>query len=228
MTNPAYKFFHDELSENEILRYDNDKVIKFEPSTQELKEGAERIIKELESRGFRKMKSTNINSISFSKPEFCKAAYVGTTVNPFSFNDEIWLWTNEFAVSKKFITLTEVHKHNGANNNASFRITVNYANADKKPQWHTAKWHNSGGKVNAYGVKIPSTYEYVEVGGNRINCEEIRKFKPSISDKVIKNILDKAEESLNNIEIFDPSIYEADSSKFPAATSEDYVKLKRK
>ena len=40
MSNPKHKFFRDELTENEVVRYDNGKEVTFEPSTPELKEGA--------------------------------------------------------------------------------------------------------------------------------------------------------------------------------------------
>lgn len=218
MANPKYKFFRDELTENEVFRYSNGEEIMFKPSTPELKEGAERIIKALEARGFRQMSGGNPRSISFSKPEFCKAAYVGTFVNPFSFSDKIWLWSNRFAISRAFITLTEVYKHNGATNNASFRLSVNWSETKEKPRYATDTWH--GGKLNKYGVEIPTTYDTAYVGGCVIKGEEIRKFKPTISDKVLKNILDKAEEFLNGVELFDPSIFEVDAKDFHESTEE--------
>jgi hypothetical protein len=166
MANPKYKFFRDELTETEVPRYSNGKEIAFTPSTPELKEGAERIIKALEARGFRQMTNADHRSISFSKPEFCKAAYVGTFVNPFSFRDKIWHWSHHFARSQAFINLSEVYKHNGASNNASFRISVNWMNCEKKPEYVTCTWHGGNeGQVNDYGVEIPFTYEACRVGG---------------------------------------------------------------
>lgn len=221
MANPKYKFFRDELTENEVARYSNGKEIVFEPSTPELKEGAERIIKALEARGFRQMKGGNLRSISFSKPEFCKAAYVGTFVNPFSFREKVWNWTNHFAISQAFITISEVYKHNGTSNNASLRISVNWSNTDKKPEYVTSKWNGgNAGKLNDYGVEIPSTYDDVHVGGCMVKGEEIRKFKPTVSDKVLNNILDKAEEVFNGVELFDPSIFEVDAKNFHESTEE--------
>jgi hypothetical protein len=221
MANPKYKFFRDELAESEVPRYSNGKEIAFEPSTPELKEGAERIIKALEARGFRRMVGSNPRSISFSKPEFCMAAYVGTFVNPFSFRDKVWNWSNHFAISRAFITLNEVYKHNGATNNASFRITVNWSNADKKPEYVTFKWNGgTAGQKNDYGVEIPFTYESVLVGGCLVNGEEIRKFKPTVSDKVLQNILDKAEEVFNGVELFDPSVFAVDEGDFHESTEE--------
>jgi hypothetical protein len=221
MANPKYKFFRNELTENEIPRYSNGKEIAFEPSTPELKEGAERIIKALEARGFLRTVDCSQHSISFSKPEFCKAAYVGTFVNPFSFREKVWNWTNHFAISRASITLSEVNKHNGATNNASFRISVNWYNADKKPEYVTSKWNGgTAGKLNDYGVEVPSTYEDVYVGGGMVKGEEIRKFKPTISDKVLNNILDKAEEVFNGVELFDPSIFEVDAKDFHESTEE--------
>jgi len=221
MANPKYKFFRDELAESEVPRYSNGKEIAFEPSTSELKEGAERIIKALEARGFRRTAGGNPRSISFSKPEFCKAAYVGTFVNPFSFRDKVWHWSDHYAISQVSITLSEVYKHNGATNNASFRISVNWSNADKKPEYVTFKWNGgTAGQKNDFGVEIPFTYDAVLVGGCLVNGEEIRKFKPTVSDKVLNNILDKAEEVFNGVELFDPSIFAVDEGDFHESTEE--------
>lgn len=221
MANPKYKFFRNELNENEVFRYSNGEEIAFHPSTPELKEGAERIIKALEARGFLQMSGSSPRSISFSKPEFCKAAYVGTFVNPFSFRDKVWYWSNHFAISRVMITLSEVYKHNGAANNASFRLSVNWSETKEKPEYVTSKWNGgTAGKLNDHGVEIPSTYDAVHVGGCVVYGEQIRKFKPSISDKVLKNILDKAEEVFNGVEVFDPSIFEVDAKDFPETTEE--------
>lgn len=221
MANPKYKFFRNELTENEVPRYSNGEEIAFEPSTPELKEGAERIIKALEARGFLQMKGGSPHSISFSKPEFCKAAYVGTFVNPFSFRGKVWNWSNRFAISQVMITLSEVYKHNGASNNASFRLSVSWSETKEKPNYVTSKWNGgTAGKLNDYGVEIPSTYDEVRIGGCLIKGEEIRKFKPTISDKVLKNILDKAEEVFNGVEVFDPIIFEVDAKDFHESTEE--------
>lgn len=221
MANPKHKFFHDELAEHEVPRYNTGKEIAFEPSTPELKEGAERIIKALEARGFRQMVNADHRSISFSKPEFCKAAYVGTFVNPFSFRDKVWHWSNHFAISRAFITLKEVYRCNGTAANASLRISVNWSEAKEKPKYVTCKWNGgTAGKTNDYGVEIPSTYDAVQVGGCLVKGEMIRKFKPTVSDKVLKNILDKAEEIFNGVELFDPSIFEVDAKDFPESTHE--------
>jgi hypothetical protein len=221
MANPKHKFFRDELTENEVPRYSNGEEVAFRPSTPELKEGAERIIKALEARGFRQMTGADSRSISFSKPEFCKAAYVGTFVNPFSFRDKVWHWTNHFAISRVSIALSEVYKHNGAANNASLRLSVNWSNTTEKPKYITSQWNGgTAGKLNDYGVEIPFTYESVVVGGTQVKGEEIRKFKPTVSDKVLKNILDKAEEVFNGVELFDPSIFAVDEGDFPESTEE--------
>lgn len=221
MANPKHKFFRDELTETEVPRYSNGKEIAFSPSTPELKEGAERIIKALEARGFRQMAFADHRSISFSKPEFCKAAYVGTFVNPFSFRDKIWHWSDHFAISRAFITISEVYKHNGASNNASLRVSVNWSNCKEKPKYVTSQWRGgTEGQVNKYGVEIPFTYEAVHIGGCVVYGEQIRKFKPTVSDKVLKNILDKAEEVFNGVELFDPSPFAVDEGDFHESTEE--------
>jgi hypothetical protein len=221
MANPKHKFFRHELTEIEVPRYSNGKEIAFEPSTPELKEGAEKIIKALEARGFLRMSGSNPRSVSFSKPEFCKAAYVGTFVNPFSFRDKVWHWSNYFAISQVFITLSEVYKHNGTAANASFRLSVNWSETKEKPKYVTSRWNGgTAGKLNDYGVEIPSTYETVHIGGCLVKGEEIRKFKPTVSDKVLKNILDKAEAVFNGVEVFDPSIFEVDAKDYHESTHE--------
>lgn len=225
--NPKYKFFQNELTKNEIPHYDNGKEIAFTPSTPELKECAERIIKALETRGFRRMAGFNHRSVSFSKPENCKAAYVGTFVNPCSFRDKVWNWVNHFAISEVIITLSEVYKHNGAANNASFRLSVNWSETKDKPKYFTTEWDDENA-VNDYGIEIPSTYETVYVGGRMVKGQEIRKFKPSVSDKVLNNILDKAEEIFNGIEIFDPSVFEVDAKDFHESTHEEWKTWKEK
>ena len=108
MINPVYKFFFDELEENEIPRYSNGTIIEMKPSTPELSKGFERIVKELESRGYRRMKGQTNSSCCFSKPEYCNAAFIGTSVNPFSFRDKIWCWSNQFAISKKYISISSL------------------------------------------------------------------------------------------------------------------------
>ena len=221
MTNPKYKFFYDELENDDVLRYDNGKEVTFEPSTPELKKGVERIVKELEARGFHRTSSQCQNSVSFSKPEFCKAAYVGTFVNPYSFNDKVWCWKNRFALSQAYITLGEVYRHNGTASNASLSVSVCWTNANR-PDYVTYKNGVDAGKVNDYGVEIPFTYDAVYVGGIKGNGTEIRKFKPTVSDKVLKKILDKAEEVINAVVLFDPSEFEVDAKDYHESTEEEW------
>lgn len=221
MTNPKCKFFRDELSENDVLHYANGKEVTFEPSTNELKEGVKRIVKELEARGFRRTATSSQYSVSFSKPEFFKSAYVGTFVNPYSFSDKVWCWRNRFALSQAYITVGEVYRHNGTASNASLSVSVCWSNAEK-PDYVTYKNNVDAGKVNSYGVEIPFTYDAVYVRGIRLNGEEIRKFKPNVSDKVLKNILDKAEEVINTVELFDPSAFEVDAKDYHKSTENEW------
>jgi hypothetical protein len=220
MANPKYKFFWNELTEEEKPHYSDGSVIKFRGSTPELAEGAKRVAEALEARGY-KMTGCGERSMSFSKPEFCKAAYVGTTVNPFSFSEPVWFYADNFAISRKTISVREVYKHNGAAANANLVIEVNSRNATKAPTWRTSKWNNGGGK-NKYGVDIPTTYETVDVTGGDLKGEVIRKFKPTVSDKVLKNILDKAEEVINGIHLTDPSQWEANADDFPKGNEKEY------
>jgi hypothetical protein len=226
MSNPTYKFFQDELTDIEIERYSDGNPIEFNPSTPELKAGADRIIHELEARGYRRLRSASRNSVSFSKPEYCLAAYIGTTVNPFSFSEKIWNWSNKFAKSYKYITIHEVYRGNGTTNNATFRLSVCCSNSDKAPVWYTDKWHN-GGKINQFGIEIPKEYDFVSVSGSIHDCEEIRKFKPDVSDKVLKRILDKAIEVIESKKLFNPECWEADHNNFHEDTSIEYKEYQK-
>ena len=221
--NPEYRFFRDELENDDVLRYANGKEVTFEPSTPELKAGVKRIVKELEARGFRRTANQCQNSVSFSRPEFCKSAYIGTFVNPYSFSDKVWCWRNRFADSWACITLREVYKHNGASKNASLSVSVEWVNSDMPLKYTTEQWRGGDeGKMNDYGVKIPFTYDAVYVGGIRMKGEEIRKFKPTVSDKVLKKIVDKAEEVINAVELFDPSVFEVDAKDYHESTEEEW------
>ena len=224
VNNPVLRFFHDEYATEEFARYSDGTIIGFAPSTPELAAGFERVKAALEARGYRLMKNQSRNSMSFSKPEFCKAAYIGTTVNPFSFHDPVWHWSNEFAISRKTICVSEVYKHNGTASNASLRISVTYSNASE-PVWHERSWNDRTG-INKYGVEIPKTVKYVNAGGCVSHGEVIRKFKPSVSDKVLSNILDTAENMINKIEIVDPSPWEADCNDFPKDNEKEWKAAK--
>lgn len=221
MTNPKYKFFRDELSENEVVRYSNGKEVSFEPSTPELKEGVKRIVKELEARGFRRTATSSHNSVSFSKTEFCKSAYVGTFVNPYSFKDKVWYWSDRFAVSQAYIAISEVYRHNGTASNASLSVSVCWQNAEK-PNYVTYETGGDEGKMNEYGIEIPRTYDTVYAGGIMVKGKEVRKFKPTVSDRVLKNILDKAEEILNGVELLDPSVFEVDAKDYHESTEKEW------
>lgn len=71
-------------------------------------------------------------------------------------------------------------------------------------------------------MEIPFTYDAVYVRGIRLNGEEIRKFRPTVSDKVLKNILDKAEEVINTVELFDPSMFEVDAKDYHKSTENEW------
>lgn len=231
MDTPQYKFFVDELEDWEIDRYNTGRPIyEFKPSTPALAECWERIITELKKRGYQQLKQSGMTSVMFAKPEDCMAAYIGTTVNQFSFNEKVWWWYDNFAISKKFIIVHEVYRGNGTDKNVSIRIQVASINTDKKPEWHTNKHHPRTPK-NEFGVEIPTEVKYVTTNGNSYRPIEIRKFKTDVSDKVLMKILDKAEEELSKIQLFDPSCWTANPEDFPKSTSKEYKEyqaMKRK
>ena len=221
MKNPQYKFFQDDLANHEVPRYSDGSVIEFKPSTPELKLGADRIIRELEARGYRRMRGQNWNSISFSKPEYCKAAYIGTTVNRFSLLEKVWHWSDQFAISEKYIHIHEVYRKNGAANNASFVLSVCARNSDKAPEWYNSRV-NSSSPVNKYGVEIPTSIACIAHRNAAVTQTIVRKFKPDISDKVLMKILDSAENLIKEYTLFDPICWEADATNFPKDNSAEY------
>ena len=217
MTNPKYKFFYDECNEDEFPRWSNGEIITYTPSSPRLKECFERIKAGLLKRGYKEMISAGGKNAYFSKPEYCKAAYIGTTVNPYSFKKEVWEWKNQYVFSKKMIYIEEVFRHNGTSENSTYRITVGSSNCSGAPVWKTERW-NLGGEKNEFGVEIPTTYEYVSIPTPSGTFKEIRKLKPEVSDKILEKTLDIADEELEKLPMVEVSQYEANAEDFPEAT----------
>ena len=217
MANPKYKFFYDECNEDEFPRWSSGEIITYKPSSKRLEECFERIKAELLKRGYKEMLSGGGKNAYFSKPEYCKAAYIGTTVNPYSFKREVWDWKNQYVFSKKMIYIEEVFRHNGTNENSTYRISVGSSNCISAPTWKTERWRQ-GGVPNQFGVEMPTTYEYVSVPQPSFMFKEIRKLKPEVSDKVLNKTLDIAEEELANLPMVEVSQYEANADDFPEAT----------
>lgn len=205
MSNPKYKFFQSELEDWEISRYNDGSEVRPHFSTPEVEQGINRIRKELEARGYQLMKGGCGSSLSFSKPEYCMAAYLGTFVNRFSLKDPIPLWSNEFAHSYKFICVSEVYRHNGTSSNVSLRLSVCKMDSKVQPRYY----------------KDEDGHEWCGGGSRMIEGEEIRKFKPSVSDKVLTRILDKADEVIEATVVTDPSIWEKDAKDFHPSTEKE-------
>ena len=202
---PKYKFFQNELTEEwEFARYSNGKIGRVYFSTPDVKAGMDRIRKELEARGYQLM-GEGRDGYTFSKPEYCKAAYLGTFLNMFTKDDQVPYYYNVFYTSCKFICVYEVYRHNGTAANASIRITVCWQDADREPTYMT---HKDGLPF----VSVP----------NHFQSEEIRKFKPSVSDKVLTKILDKCDEVIGKITLTDPDKWAKDPKDFPKNTEKEY------
>lgn len=212
MNIPKYKFFQSELKDWEIGRYSNGKEVTPTFSTPEVKDGIDRITKELEARGYKRMRNTSGSCISFSKPEYCMSAYIGTFLNTFTSKHSVQLYADHFSTSYKYISVSEVFRHNGTNSNVSIRISVCCKNAKNPPSYHI----NHDGET------------FVFEGNGMIDEKEIRKFKPNVSDKVLTNILDKAEEIIEKVQINDPSIWEKDPKDYPKSTEKEYRLSMRK
>lgn len=202
---PKYKFFRSELTEEwEFPRYSNGKIGRAYFSTQEVKAGMDRIRKELEARGYQLM-GEGRDGFTFSKPEYCKAAYLGTFLNTFTKDEPVPYYYNTFYASYKFINVYEVYRHNGTAANASIRITVCWQDADREPSYLTLK-------DGTPFVSVP----------NHFQSEEIRKFKPNVSDKVLTKILDKCDKVIEKITLTDPIIWAKDPKDFPPNTEKEF------
>ena len=224
MENPKYKFFLDEYTLEERPRYSNGKLQETYWSTPELEAGAKRVIAEMQRRGYRIFGVGAGTAISFSKPEFISSAYIGTFLNPFSVNEKVWLYTNHFASCYKYINLSEVFRHNGIANNASFRLNIGFHPGPKTLEYKSEPM-KEGGRLNEYGLEVPKTYEWVS--GESVACyyDEVKKFRPDVSDKVLARALDKAEELIAKYQIEDMSKFEKDQNDFPLDTTLEYRKF---
>lgn len=213
MTNPKYKFFQDELESWELEKYGDGKYVQPHWSTEELKDCADRIAKELEARGFRLMRVSGFG-YAYAKPEHCKAAYVGTFVNPYTKgNGKVTLYQDQFYITKKYIGIEEVNRHNGTANNATIRISVDWMDSDRTPEYKT---------YNTSADHTGEDYETVIGLPCMQKSKEIRKIRPTISDKVLNKVLDQAETELDNISIHDPSSYEKNAEDYPKSTFKEW------
>lgn len=226
MTNPKYKFFRSELADHEILKYSNGREIEPRWSTKELKEGAERVIAELEKRGYKRMRFASNTSISFSKPEFCNSAYVGTFVNSFSYNEKYFHWSDAFATAHKSIELHEVNRGNGTVANASLSISVVCFPGPTEVTYYTNN-EREGGKINKYGVERPKTTDWCSMNGRSGTNTRIRKFRPTVSDNVLNKILNEAEALIDTLEINDMSKFEKDHKDFPLENDKEYWEYRK-
>lgn len=222
MQNPKYKFFRHELEDHEVLRYNTGVEIGGNWSTPEIAAEVERITAELEKRGYKRTVCADHSMISFAKPEDYSSAYVGTFVNPFSFKDKIFWYSNIFMTSYKTITIKEVFRSNGTDKNVSIAIGVTFSPGGKSCNYLTSKNNTNPGQLNKYGLLIPETYLWCSGISSSVTTERIRKFKPSISEKLLIKTIDAAETALQTYEISDMSQFEADCNNFPKDTTKEY------
>lgn len=221
--NPKYHFFKDELEPHEIQYYSNGMRLDEERwSTPEIATCATKIKEELLKRGYKLCRNNNHKSLYFSKPEGVSAAYVGTFLNIFSCREKVWNWYDQFAITAKYIVVSEVERGNGTIKNQSVSIGVLYFPGLNKIDYFTSYNKANGGQVNDYGMEIPKTYDWCSAGSCGGKLERVKKLRVESSDKVILKAIDKAEEMWKVIEIEDQSKFEKDHNDFPPSTSKEY------
>lgn len=225
MQNPKYKFFRDELEDFEVSHFQDRSEIGGNWSTPEISAGVEKIIIELENQGFKRTVNISQNSLSFAKPEHYNAAYIGTFVNPYSFEDKLFWYSDVFMLSYKCITLTEAAP-NKATKTPSIVMTVQHFPGGKSCEYITAKNEINPGKTNKYGLLIPETYIKCCSVSEDLKLIKIKKFKPSISKKILNQTIDKAISTIDKISINDMSQFEADCNDFPPDTTKKYWEWK--
>lgn len=226
MDNPKFIFFADECTDQESLEAAdiNSRMYqyRFEP---ELLECVKRIVPMLIARGYRILRqSRGAHGILLSKPEFCKAAYIGTFLNTFTYKKPVKWYYNKWTTSEKYIAIGEVGRHNGTVKNSSLRLCV-YGHRAAAPKYYTSEqneYDERGRIIGKYMNDWVSTNE-----SDALGCQ-IRKFKPTVSDKVLTKILDAAEAWMDSYTITDPSCFEKDCNDYPKDTTEEYEAYKKK
>lgn len=159
-------------------------------STPAIAECMEKITKKMEAIGFDvevvDQFQANRRELRFRMLGDKKTWDVGTYINPFG-NKETVVSIKEV----KTIIFKEVYKHNGANANASIDCYVLYNGIDKFPEWFKLKM---GNKSDAWVISNKdTTYKQID----------IRRFKPTISDKLMDRMIGAAIEAYNSIELKD-------------------------
>lgn len=161
----------------EKLEQVNPSFYKKKWSSESLKEEIEKCKQYLESLGFKEVVSTKWNEIMMARPEDIKTVYAGFDGNRHVFNE-----------AKRFITIKEVYKHNGAETNSSVELNVTafpgaaqlYAVYNKKP---------------------------MITSGCAGNSERVKKFRPGIFDKLREKYINDTVQVLDSKELTDIEQY---------------------
>lgn len=159
-------------------------------SSPEIAECMEKITKKMEAIGFDvevvDMFQAAKKELRFRMLGDKKTWEVGTYINPFG-NKETTVYIKEV----KTIIFKEVYKHNGAKANASIDCYVLYNGIDKFPEWFKLKMSNNS---DAWVISNrDTTYKQID----------IKRFKPTISDKLMDRMIGAAIEAYNSIELKD-------------------------
>lgn len=226
MANPKYKFFQEELTNDELPRFSDGNIATLHFATPEIDACVKRIQAELEKRGYKMLRHHDGNGFSYAKPEDCKSAYIGTFLNPYSDKDDIKLYYDKFAINKKYIWVQEVHRHNGTAKNATLRIGVGSDSPITEVTYKEENFTSFKKDLTKYQFKYLTCHE--ESGKAPIPYQTIRKIKPTVSEKVLNKILDEAEKILETAKIDDPTFLEQDATKFPKSTEIEWKKWKNK
>ena len=226
MNNPKFIFFADECTDQESMEAANINSrmyqCRFQP---ELLECVKRIVPMLIARGYRILRqSKGAYGILLSKPEFCKAAYIGTFLNTFTYKKPVEWYYNKWTTSEKYISIEEVGRHNGTAKNSSLRLCV-YGHRAAAPTYYTSEQNKYDEKGQIIGKYMN---DWVSINESDALSDQIRKFKPTVSDKVLTKILDAAEVWLNSYTITDPSCFEKNCNDYPKDTTEEYEAFRKK
>ena len=149
-------------------------------SSESLKEEIEKCKQDLEVLGFKEVVSTKWNEIMMARPEDIKTVYAGFTGDRHVFNE-----------AKRYITIKEVYKHNGAEANCSVELNVTVF----------------PGSAPRYAVYSSGP---IITPGCAGNTERVKKFRPGISDKLRENYINAAVQVLDSKELNDIEQYAVD------------------
>jgi len=200
-------FLADLKNENENVQNYQEHLNKDNWSSEEIKETIDQIDAKLIALGFERVSGGRYNTRGYAKRSYDKSKYIGTFYNSFSKRDEVPLWSDHYISAYKYLTVSEVYRHNGTNTNASIRISVISTPKYQAPEYYKDKEGN----------------DWVSTGCI-LNSERISKFKPSVSEKVLTKRVEEAVAKIESIVLEDYSQYEKNRADYHEDTTKAHWK----